>query len=207
MTGLLLATLLNLSPGIQLADNVAARNVALSEARLPLLFVSDDEETKKPSIDAMTRDQLAAELRRLDETKPSIVGPIVMLAIGAPLVIGGSLIVIEGLGNIAAVSGTTFSATFGAYFVGYFLIIAGAAFITVGAILAIIGGIKLAMRLGSKRAHTEETDEIRKRIDTMDQAAPPPQPPPPPELMPPPPPPPPQANFVVPGQMMTMMTF
>ena len=66
MISVLLLTVLNLAPGIQLADNVAGRNVALSEARIRLISNEADD---RPSLEAMTREQLAAELRRLDETR------------------------------------------------------------------------------------------------------------------------------------------
>jgi len=201
LTGLLLATLLNLSPGIQLADNVESRNVALSEARLPLLFVSDDD-GPRPSLDAMTREQLAVELRRLDETKPSIVGPIILLSVGGAVAIPGLYLVLTNVGYLGTTSTAVRIATF-------IVLGVGAVMITVGAILALVGGIKLATRLGERGRHAQDTDEVRKKIDALDQAAPPPPPPPPgPDMLPPPPPPPPpQANLVVPGGMQTVMTF
>jgi hypothetical protein len=202
LTGLLLATLLNLSPGIQLADNVEARNVALSEARLPLLFVmSDDDEDVRPSIDAMTREQLAAELRRLDDTRPGLGGPIALMVVGVALAVPGAGIVLAGVS-----AGLGFSGSYGSavalVFAGF-----GVALLVVGVILAIVGSIKLVGRISARRAHSADVDEVRKRIDTLDQAPPTAPPPPGPELMPPPPPPPPQANFVMPGAMQTVMTF
>ncbi len=197
MTALLLATLLNLSPGIVLADNVSARHVALSEARLPLLFVSDDEDEKRPSIDAMTREQLAVELRRLDESRPSLVGPIVLMSVGAVLTFPGIGVFLVGVADLSSSS-----------IVPYLLVGFGAIMITVGAILLLIGTIKLATRFGARRAHAEEVDEVQKRIDAIDQAMPPPPPGTPgPDIMPPPPPPPPQANLVTPARMQTVMTF
>lgn len=197
MTGLLLAVLLNLSPGIQLADNVSARHVALSQARLPLVFVSDED--VRPSIDAMSREQLAVELRRLEENKPSLVGPIVLLSVGGALAIPGVYILLTGLSSLGYYS-SGFEAFLAVVFVGV-----GVAFLTAGVILAIVGGIKLATRLVGRGKHLEEVEEVRKRIDALDQTIP--VPPPPPELVPPPPPPPPQANLVIPGAMRTVMTF
>ena len=199
MTGLLLATLLNLSPGIVLADNVEARNVALSDARLRLQFVADDG--PRPSLDTMTREQLAAELRRLDDTKPSIGGPIVLLSIGAGLSIPGAYFLISGLSTAAFNSGTFTQAA------GYILAGFGGVLLTAGLILVIVGAILLPMRLSKRTAHAEETEQIRRKMDTMDQGAPPPPPGPEEMVPPPPPPPPPQANFVVPGAMRTVMTF
>jgi hypothetical protein len=200
LTGLLLATLVNLSPGIQLADNVGARHVALSGARLPLVFVSDDDDGPRPSIDAMTREQLAVELRRLDENRPSLGGPIALLSVGVALCIPGAAIIIGGLGAGFGFGSGSVAATVAILVVGF-----GAVLLTVGVILALVGSIKLASRIGARGAHAEEMDEVRKRIDTLDQTVPPiaPQPS---DLLPPPPPPP-QANLVVPGPLQTVMTF
>lgn len=201
MTSLLLLTLLNLAPGIQLADTVEGRHVALSDARIRL--VSDDEETR-PSIDAMTREQLTAELRRLDETKPSLVGPIVLTAVGLGLGVGGYV----GISILAAslfASGSAGGIGVVLLYVGFILV--GVACI-VGIVLAIVGTVKLITRIIGKVKHGREVSEVQSRLDTMGS-----QPqlvPPPPEEAPlplPPPPPPPQANLVVPGAMQTVMTF
>ena len=193
MTALVLAALLNLSPGIQLADNVESRHVALSEARLPLVFVSSDE--LRPSIDAMTREQLAAELRRLEDTRPSLVGPIVLLSVGAVLAIPGAALIAIGVGNLG---GTSFVEV---------LMIAGGAMLTItGVVLVLVGGIMLAVRLVRRGGHAADVDEVRMRIDVLDQTLPTPAAPAT-ELVPPPPPPPPRANLVVPGGLRTVMTF
>ena len=226
MTAFLLATLLNLAPGmrmadgvpsqsppgirmadgvpsqsppgIRMADNVSSRNVALSEARLPLLFVIDEDDDKRPSIDAMTREQLVSELRRLDETRPSLGGPIAAMSVGAVLaIVGGSL-------AFVGVSVIGFSGS--AQILTYALLGLGGAIVIVGAILLLVGTIKLATRFGAIAAHRDETDEVQKRIDAIDQKLPPP-PPGPEMLLPPPPPPPPQASRLIPGSMATLMTF
>ncbi len=196
MIGLFLATLLNLSPGIQLADNVAARNVALSGTRFPLLFVAAGDDRPRPSIDAMTREQLAVELRRLDNTVPSLVGPIVLLSVGGVLCVPGAALMIYGITTAGEASSVAI--------LGYFVATLGVAVLTVGVVLALIGGIKLATRSGSRRKHAEDTNEVRMKIDEMDQIVPPP---PGPDMMPPPPPPPPHANLVNPATMQTVMTF
>lgn len=198
MTALLLATLLNLSPGIQLADGAGVRNVALSEARLPFLLVSDEEDDKRPSIDAMTREQLVSELRRLDDTRPSLGGPIAALSVGVVLGISGAAVAFVGVGVIG------FSGS--AQILTYALLGVGGAMVIVGAILILVGTIKLATRFGAIRAHRDETDEVQKRIDAIDQKLPP-MAPSPDLLPPPPPPPPPQASRLLPGAMATVMTF
>ena len=209
MTGLLLATLLNLSPGIQLADNVESRHVVLSEARFRPQFVADyAEDGPRPNLDAMTRDQLDSELRRLDESKPNIVGPIVLLSVGGGLAIPGTYFLYLA---ISAATNATGSFASLSIVVAYFAGIVGGLFLTAAVVMIVIGAITLPMKLSAKKAHDADTSAIRRRLDSMAPGAPPEAPPPPPppgpDSVPPPPPPPPQANLVVPGAMQTLMTF
>ncbi|MBS1151946.1 MAG: hypothetical protein H6Q89_3644 [Myxococcaceae bacterium] len=204
MTGLVLVTLLNLAPGIQLADNVASRHVALSEARFQL--VSDDEDAPRPTLDSMTREQLAVELRRLDDTRPGLGGPIAMLSVGVVLAVPGVALGILGLSLVAVEAGMKAGAGTA---VGYLVMAGGGVFVLVGTILLIVGVVKLIKRIGARREHTEEVNQIQQRLDTLDQQpaplpGPPPVPPPAPELAAPPPP---QASWVVPGELITLATF
>ena len=210
MMCLLLATVLNLSPGISLADNVESRHVALSDIRTRLQFVSDDDD-KRPSLDAMTREQLAVELRRLDGTRPSLVGPIVLLSLGAAFAIPGAVLMVTSLAAIAVNGTPNFgsSGTSGlSAAIPYFTFIGGAVLATVGVILVLIGGIKLPFRLKARSAHSREVDDVKKQIDVVDKApVAPPVVVPPADAIPPPPPPPPQANLIVPGQLQTLWAF
>lgn len=194
-------SLLNLSPGIQLADNVAARNVALSDARFRL--VSDEEDEARPSLEAMTQAQLTAELRRLDETRPSLVGPIVMLVVGAALAVPGYIVInilsptLLTLGTNATMNGT-------AVLLAYLGFIGAGVLCIVGIVLVIIGTVKLIRRILAKKGHSEEVLAVQQRLDTIN-AQPPAVPEAPPPLPPPPPLAPPSASLVIP--LRTVMTF
>lgn len=202
MTSLLLLAL-NLSPGIQLADNISARNVALSDARIRL--VSDDEETR-PSLDTMTREQLVAELRRLDETRPSLVGPIVLLSVGVALAVPGYIVLNMLMGGLLG-SAASITTNGSAVAVMYLAFVGVGVLCIVGIVLVIIGVVKLIKRIIAKGAHNREVDELQNRIDNFQPQQLDQPPPPPPALFPPPPPPPAEANLVVPGGLRTVMTF
>ncbi|MBS1149282.1 MAG: hypothetical protein H6Q89_980 [Myxococcaceae bacterium] len=197
MTGLLLATLLPLSPGIQLIDNVEARHLALSDVRFHPLRVSDDAQPP-PTFDQMSREQLRAELRRLDETRPSLGGPIAMLSVALALIIPGIPMTAIGVtGLVASARGAV---------VGWTLasgILTGVGFVivTAGIILAIVGGVTLGVRLKARSESGRAADEVRRRLEALDPGQP--LPVPPAEA----PAPPPQANFVVPGPSQTVLTF
>lgn len=195
-------SLLNLSPGIQLADNVAARNVALSDARFRL--VSDEEDEARPSLEAMTQAQLTAELRRLDETRPSLVGPIVMLVVGAALAVPGYIVInilsptLLTLGTNATMNGT-------AVLLAYLGFIGAGVLCIVGIVLVIIGTVKLIRRILAKKGHSEEVLAVQQRLDTINAQPPAVPEAPPPPLPPPPPLAPPSASLVIP--LRTVMTF
>jgi hypothetical protein len=216
LTPLLLLTVLNLAPGIQLADNVAGRHVALSEARIRL--VSSEEDEGRPSLDSMTREQLAAEMRRLDETRPSLVGPIVLTAVGVGLLTGGYVLLNVFYGGLTGLSVTGNSTAVLLTYLGFLAV----GLVTIaGVVLAIIGSVKLITRIVAKIRHGREVSEVQSRIDEVDRSPPSLAPPPPiPEPLPlapvpdvppppplPPPPPPPQANLVIPPAMQLVMTF
>ena len=197
MTGLLLATLLNLTPGIQLADNVGARHLALSEARFVPLFVTEDERTPRPMFEQMTRDQLVGELRRLDDVRPSLGMPIGLLVAGVLLILPGAPITVAG--SIAlgvALRGAMTGLAAGASI----LLGVGAVMLTVGAILAIVGGVNLGLRIRGRTLNGRQADEVRRRLDALENGQP--LPAPIPET-----PSPSQTHFVVPGAMQTVMTF
>ncbi len=197
MTGLLLATLLNLAPGIQLVDNVGARHLALSEARFTPLLVSDDDRVPRPTLDQMSREQLAAELRRLDDERPSLGGPIATLVVGVALIVPGFGITVGGvIGLIANARGAVMGLTTAS------LILTGIGFamVTVGIILCIVGGVKLGLRIKDRTLNGREADEIRRRIDAREWGQPQPVPMAPPPL-------PAQSSLVVPGDLQTVMTF
>lgn len=194
MTPLVLLSLLCASNPIQLVDNVGGRHIRL---------VSDDDDAPRPTLDSMTREQLSAELRRLEESRPGLGGPIALLSVGVVLVVPGAIFGFLGFALIAAEVGMKAGAGTA---VGYLLLAGGGVFVLVGVILAVVGLIKLITRIGARRAHGNEIDAVHQRLEAIDN---PPQPvvddpAPAPAPLPPPPP---QANLVVPGAMRTLMTF
>lgn len=114
-----------------------------------------------------TRGQLQMEYDRLDNTKPSIVGPIVMLSVGGALTIIGATTVFYGIGW--------------SYFVVNLIV--GSIFLVPGIILVIIGAVMLPARLAERRSIGEKQDAIKARIDYAPPDGQPgygPPPPPPP---------------------------
>jgi hypothetical protein len=202
MLTLLLASTLHLAPGVSLADHVEGRSARLG-ARIR--FVRDDDD-KRPSLDAMTREELSRELKRLETAMPGFGGPIAAMAVGFPLLGVGIGLLYLGVSTISF-SGST------AFLIGFAAIVFGAAAAITGFIIGLIGTIKFATRFGARARHQEQIDEVQQTIDALDQALPPGAPPeiapmPPPDIAPPPPPPlPPEANLVRPGPMMTIATF
>src|SRR4051812_28790768 len=121
VAGLMLASLLQLSPGVQLADSTGYRHVGLSDR---LIFV-DGDETPRPSLDQMTRAQMESEARRLEGERPSLIGPIVLLAVGGGVAIVGLGVAYSGLAFLAYNTARGVAAT------GLILLGAGAAMIIV----------------------------------------------------------------------------
>ena len=155
MTHLILLSVLNVAPGIQLADNVDARHVALSD---PGIRQDDDG---LPRVDAMTQGQLVAEQRRLDETRPSLVGPAVLLGVGGGLSISGAILFELVLGSITARIGL--SDVVGAYFG---LVLCSVA-IGVGIVLAIVGTVQLVRQFIAQGRHAADTSAVQNRLDAI----------------------------------------
>lgn len=166
----MLAVVLTLSPGVHLTADAP----------------------RAASLETMTEDQLVARLVELKATRPSIVGPIVMLSVGGVLAVPGFYflaITLEVVGKTAATMNglaAVFGAVAGVIF-GVFTVV----FLLPAAILITIGAIMLPLRLSEWRAMGDEQDAIERRLRQVG----------PPDLAPPPPPPPPptQANLVMPS--------
>jgi hypothetical protein len=186
MTGLLLATLLNLSPGIQLLDNAGARHVTL---------VSEDERSPRPLFEQMSREQLLAELHRIDGARPGLGGPIAVLAVGVALIVPGVAVTAGGLiGLIASRSGSSMVLAFTT--ASAIILGVGFVMVTVGIILAIAGGVSLGLRIKARSVNGHEADEVRRRLEALDNG----QPLPVPTAAS-------QASFIVPGSLQTVFTF
>lgn len=169
MTGLLVITLLGLSPGVQLADAVPRHS--------HLIQLVDDE---SPDLTRMNRDDLYYELRRLEAARPTLVVPIVLLGLGAGLGFAGLglFLTYDALG-IVVLTG---------------LVLVGAA------VLVIVGGIMLAVRLARRASYAEQIDLVHQRMDDLERRAP--------ELPPPPPPPPPpHAGLFAPAPQWVLAVF
>ncbi len=193
MTGLLLATLVHLSPGTLLLDNVEARNVALCDVRFSPLFASDDERVPRPMFEQLSREQLIAELRRLDETRPGLGGPIALLSVGVALIIPGVGVTIGGIiGLIASKAGVSMGVATG---ISAVVMGVGVIMVAVGIVLTIVGAISLGARIRTRSINGKQMDEVRRRLDALDNGQPLGGPTPA------------QANFVIPGPLQTVMTF
>ncbi len=189
MTGLLLAALLNVSPGIALTDTM--------EARHAFLYVAQDERVPRPMFEPLSREQLVAELARIDGVRPGLGGPIALLAVGLALAVPGGGVTAAGLIGLLASSrlmsmglGTLISAV---------LTGVGVVMVTVGVILAIVGGVTLGVRIKARSTNGKEADEIRRRMEALEAGQPLPPPPQQPQG--------PQTNFVTPGPLQTLLTF
>lgn len=147
----------------------------------------------------MTREQLKAEYKRLDDEKPGLGGQITMIAMGgAALGIGAVTLWVSFL---IAISG---SVPLVPLLVGVGLMLGGGALLTVGIIM-------LRMARAEREAFTQAQEEIERRLDgsyAPPGEAPPVQPdrydPVPP---PPPPPPPPGAGFPAVRPSLVLATF
>lgn len=153
MTGLLLTCFLGLSPGVQLADSVAQRHIRLV--------------TYDPYYN-MGRDDLLAELSKLEAGKASLVTPVVLLGIGAVFFIG------------AAVGFAIYDTSLVAAGIGVLCAIGAGVFLIVGAIM-------LGIRLVARARYNSDVEAVQRRLDELQrnpgtgpELAPPPPPPPPP---------------------------
>ena len=187
MTGLLLTTLLSLSPGIQLTDGFEARHVRL---------VAD--EAVRPSLDQMTREQLVGELHRINGQRPGLGGPIATLAVGVAVIIPGLALSFGGLIALLATSAGRTMVGMASTVAGVVLTV-GLVMVGVGIVLAVVGGVSLGARLKARSQNGKEADDVRRRIQGIDQGTPAPLPVP--ELVFP------QASFVNPSAMQTVLTF
>lgn len=119
-----------------------------------------------------TLQDLRAEYQRLDESRPGLVAPIVMLAIGVPAAIIGFYFVYDGLVTILLSGNSSALFLTGVIFTGV-----GVVLLIAGVVLAIIGGVKLGRTLGQRREIGNQMEDIKKQIEALESAPPPPPPP------------------------------
>jgi hypothetical protein len=149
----------------------------------------------------MTREQLKAEYKRLDEEKPGLGGQITMIALGgATLGIGAVTLWISFLIGI----GLSSTVPLVPLLVGAGLVLGGGALLTVGIIM-------LRMARAEREPFHQAQEEIQRRLDGSYES--PGQPPPmqpdryDPVPPPPPPPPPPGAGFPAVRPSLVLATF
>lgn len=172
---LMIAVLLTLSPGIRLADDAP----------------------RAATLQTMTQDQIVARLVELKATRPSFVGPIVMMSVGAALAIPGSYFLYATLtvASATSMSGGGLLGLFGVVGTVIFGFLT-AVFLVPAVILLVIGAIQLPLRLSALRQHEEEEDALKRQLNAAPADAPPPPPPPPPSQV-----------FYLRPALQTVMTF
>jgi hypothetical protein len=158
-----------------------------------------ETQLEKP-LSQMTRDELRAEHRRLDDNRPGLGGQITMIALGGATIFAG----VVGLyvGFLTALLG-------GSPLVP---LIIGAGLALGGGALLVVGIIMLRVALNERRPFNDAMDEIKQRLDGSyaDPNAPPRYDDPPqyqPNVPPPPPPPPPGAGLPEVRPSLVLATF
>ncbi len=126
-----------------------------------------------PLLPGMSREQLKEEWRALDESRPSLGGPIGMLAGGGAMAFASIYFLLYGVASLYVQSVGVASATT----VGVVLLGVGAALLIGGVILAVIGGVRLGAVLRERRQIGERMDELQRQIDQVDRGDAPPPPP------------------------------
>jgi hypothetical protein len=132
---------------------------------------------EQPAYAGWTRRQLESELRRLDDVRPSIAGPVTMLAVGAA--VAGIDFVLVAFGGLIALLGG------GGFDPGFTIGVSITAVIAVG---LLVMSIILLKGLNKERAaNSEQADAVKKAIERLTPATPAPVDPrqiPPPPLAP-----------------------
>jgi hypothetical protein len=119
--------------------------------------------------------ELQAERARLDGTRPSLGGPIALLAVGAGLCVVGLGV---GLGGFYTVlvyfftGGSLGTVSTVLTIAGFVLLGIGVAAIGVGIPLAVIGGRRLASTIRERRAVGAQLNALDEQIRAMEQGAP-----------------------------------
>lgn len=128
------------------------------------------EQPTATGYEGWTKAQLHTELRRLEDARPGLGGPISLMAIGAAIGIVDLVVVLFG-GFIVLVSGTRFDTG---------VIVAMAVFGVIAAGLLIVGGILLKGISTERREYGAQIDLIKTALEAMAPAPvePPPNVPP-----------------------------
>jgi hypothetical protein len=133
-----------------------------------------------PNYNGWTREQLQHEYNRLEESRPSLVGPIVMLSIGVVLTPPGAYFLAAGIGTLFYALGAGGSYAAGAFMITAIIyMVVGLVLLVPGVVLLIMGAVKLPGAIRGRSAINEQMDDVRSRINSNEgaPAAPPPPPP------------------------------
>lgn len=125
---------------------------------------------QQPTYQGWTRRQLEAEMRRLDDLRPSLGGPISMMAIGAAVAVVDFVVFLFG-GLIALLSG-------GGFDTGVVVVMGIGAVVAAG--LIILGAILLKGISKERGDYGRQMDLVKAAIEALTPSPmePPPQPPP-----------------------------
>lgn len=196
MTGLLLVALLNLSPGIRLADNFEQRRAELTQHRPTPPWYSEADELPQHVVEELNAKQLRGVLLILEERRPNYLLPSILFAVGLGVGIPVGLIAYSVFLS-ASSSANIIAAIFTVFFAGYLAVVAAAC-----GLLALAGVAVFVVRGFQRNTYMAVEDRVRARLLAI-EVKPLPPPASPPETLPPPP----QANFVVPRAMQTVISF
>jgi hypothetical protein len=157
-----------------------------------LLAQAEAPPAPPPGVDApvqpkqpRTLQELRDERARIDATRPSLGGPIALLAVGAGLCLVGLGVGIGGLELLFFYFFTGLGASYyGALgtvltIVGFVLLGVAVVAIAVGIPLAVIGGVRLKRTINERTEIGKSMNEIDDQIRALEENAPPPAPPPP----------------------------
>lgn len=191
MTGLLLATLLHLAPGIRLADNFEHRRVAFREQRPTPPWYSEADEMPQHVVEELNAQQLRGVLLILEERRPRYSVPALLFSLGIVVGVPAAFLAFAVFGTVTA-SGNIFAAL-AIYFLGAVAI--------AGGVVALVGVALFVVQWFRRSTYMKVEDRVRARLLQIESQPLPARPLP--ESQPPPI----QVNFVVPGPMRTVMTF
>ena len=154
------------------------------------MLLAQDTPPPPPGVETLpaqprTLQELHAERERLDATRPSVGGPVAMLAVGAGLCVVGAVVGLVGLDLLLTYFltglGSSYYGTLGTFLTvaGFVCVGIAVVAIAVGIPLAVIGGIRLKKTVNERSAVGEQMNAIDEQIRALEENTPPPAPPPP----------------------------
>ena len=149
--------------------NAIGEGMLLAQAEAPPPIPPPAGEMVPPPLPARSLQELRAEYQRLDEGRPGIGGPIVMLAIGVPcIVVGIAVFYLLGVYELLY----NFNQLW--WVVG---LPVGVILFAAGLVLTIVGGVRLGRNIRERNTVTQQMEDIKRQIDALESAPPPPPPP------------------------------